>query len=191
MHCRLGTRRRAALIFSVGAALAHFAGADVHAASSKRAEKAPDVAVKPAAQPPAPVAKGSLAEQYCQSAVDAVREARHAAHVKQLGELRKDIDERLAKADARLAEIKEWIQKRDAFANLASNQLVGIYAAMRPEAASEQLGKMDEITAAAIISRLDARAASAILNDMPAEKAARLATILASASNKSLKGGKS
>jgi flagellar motility protein MotE (MotC chaperone) len=62
---------------------------------------------------------------------------------------------------------------------------------MRPEAASEQLSKMDEGTAAAILSRLEPRAASTILNDIQAEKAARLTMILTSASRKNDRGDKS
>lgn len=146
---------------------------------------------KPAGGQPALDNEGTLAEQYCRAAVDAVREARHAVQMKQIESLRKEIDARLAKVDARLAELKEWLQKREAFSNLATSQLVGIYAAMRPEAASEQLTKMDEVTAAAIIGRLEARSASAILNDMPSEKAARLATILSDSTRKAPGDGKS
>lgn len=148
-------------------------------------------ASKQGGQRPAYVVEGTLAEQYCRASADAVREARHAVRLKQIEGLRKELDERLAKVDVKLAELKEWFEKREAFSKRASDQLVGIYAAMRPEAASEQLTKMDEVTAAAVIGRLEARAASAILNDMPPEKAARLATILSEATRKASGDGKS
>ena len=79
---------------------------------------------------------------------------------------------------------------RKNFSDQASAQVVNIFSAMKPEAASEKLVKMDEATSAAILGKLDARIASAILNDMPPEKAARLAAILTGAARKSDGGEK-
>lgn len=158
------------------------------AGSGASAEK---VAGRGVGAPTPSVAEGTLAEQYCRAAREPAREARHAVQVKQLESLQRELDERLAKIDTRVDELKEWLKRRDDFASKASSQLVGIFAAMRPESASQQLIKMDETTAAAIIGQLDSRAASAILNDMPPDKAARLATILSALSQRSDGGGKS
>lgn len=124
---------------------------------------------------------GSLAAQYCAAVRDAVAEARYARQAAELEALAKQIDERLAKLDARSAMLKDWVAKRESFTARATQQLVSIFASMRAEAASEQLVRLDPSTAAAILMRLDSRAASAILNDMPPEKAARLASIIADA----------
>ena len=126
-----------------------------------------------------------LAEQYCQSFVDQAREARAARQAAELKALASEVDARLAKLDAAIAEIKEWVARRAAFSDRAGAQLVGIYAAMRPEAASQQMVRMDELTATAVLSKLDSRQASAILNEMPAEKAARLAAVLSLSARKS------
>lgn len=127
---------------------------------------------------------GSLAEQYCASARDAIAEARFSHQMAELDALAKKIDERLARLDASTAVLKTWVAKRESFMAKATQQLVGIFSAMRAEAASEQLMRLDPATAAALLLRLDSRVASAILNDMPPEKAARLASIIADAANK-------
>ena len=133
----------------------------------------------------------SVADQYCQAVLEPAREARYAHQAAQLKALSKELDDRLAKIDTRIAELKEWVARREDFASRTSDQLVTIYSGMRPEAASEQLTKLDESSAAAILSKLAPRIASQILNDMPSDKAARLAMILMGASRKSDPGGRS
>lgn len=175
--------RLGALALSVSAALA---SSQVHAAGAKPdAKSATAAGAKAEPQKPQGLSeppKGTLAEQYCLAIRDAAAEARQAHQIAELKALGKEIDDRLAKLDARSAELRDWVQQRDAFANRATAQLVAIYAAMRPESASEQLARINELTAAAVLGKLEPRAASAILNDMPPEKAGRLATILAGAS---------
>lgn len=143
---------------------------------------------KAAAAPPPPLAElqrsGALAAQYCESARDAIAEARHAQQAAQLERLAKAADDRLALIEKNGAELKDWIEKRDSFIASATRHLVSIFTSMRPEAASEQLVRLDVSTAASILSQLDARAASAILNDMPPEKAARLAAVIAGSARK-------
>lgn len=133
----------------------------------------------------------SVADQYCHAVLEPAREARYAHQAAQLKVLSKELDDRLAKIETRIAELKEWVARREDFASRTSDQLVTIYSGMRPEAASEQLTKLDESSAAAILSKLAPRVASQILNDMPSDKAARLAMILMGASRKSDPGGRS
>jgi flagellar motility protein MotE (MotC chaperone) len=133
----------------------------------------------------------AAADQYCQAVLDPAREARFAHQAAELKALGKVLDDRLAKIDERIAELKEWVARREDFANRTSDQLVTIYSGMRPEAASEQLAKIEESAAAAILSKLAPRVASQILNDMPSDKAARLAMILMGAMRKSDPGGRS
>lgn len=155
-----------------------------HGAAGPRSEPP---AVKAPVRPSAAAGKPqgtSVAQDYCQAVRDAAREARHAVHLRQLEDLKRQLDAQLARIDVRVAELKDWLTKREEFANRVAQQLVGIYAAMRPESASAQLTKMDETTAAAILSKLEARVASAILNDMAPDVAARLVTILSAASRR-------
>lgn len=130
----------------------------------------------------------SLAEQYCTSIKDVATEARIAAQVKRLNALAQEVDVRLARLEAMTAELKQWVSRRDKFIASSTQQMVSIYAAMRPDAASEQLTRIDEGIAASIVAKLEPKVASTILNDMPAEKAARLATILSGASRKTDEG---
>ena len=133
----------------------------------------------------------SVADQYCQAVLEPAREARYAHQAAELKALGADLDDRLAKIEARIAELKEWVARREDFASRTSDQLVTIYSGMRPESASEQLTKLEESSAAAILSKLAPRIASQILNDMPSDKAARLQMILLGASRKSDPGGRS
>ena len=131
----------------------------------------------------------SVPDQYCRAVLEPAREARYAHQTAELQALSRALDDRMAKIEGRIAELKEWVARREDFANRTSEQLVTIYSGMRPEAASEQLSKIEESTAAAILSKLAPRIASQILNDMPAERAARLAMILMGASRKTDPGG--
>lgn len=133
----------------------------------------------------------SVGDQYCEAVLEPAREARFAHQAAELKALSDQLDGRLAKIEARIVELKEWVARREDFASRTSDQLVTIYSGMRPEAASEQLAKIEESTAAAILSKLAPRVASQILNDMPSDKAARLAMILMGASRKSDPGGRS
>ncbi len=127
----------------------------------------------------------TVADQYCRAVLEPAREARFAHQTAEVEALNRALDDRMAKIETKIAELKEWVARREDFASRMSEQLVSIYSGMRPEAASEQLAKIEESTAAAILSKLAPRVASQILNDMPAERAARLAMILMGASRKS------
>jgi len=131
----------------------------------------------------------TVAEQYCRAVLEPAREARYAFQTAEIEALSRALDERMVKIEARIAELKEWVARREDFANRTSEQLVSIYSGMRPDAASEQLAKIEESTAAAILSKLTPRVASQILNDMPPDRAARLAMILMGASRKNDPGG--
>ena len=80
--------------------------------------------------------------------------------------------------ETKRAEYEDWLERRQRFLERAQQNLVSIYSGMQPEAASEQLAAMDELTAAAIVAKLSPRAASAVLGEMQTEKAARIATIM-------------
>jgi flagellar motility protein MotE (MotC chaperone) len=73
------------------------------------------------------------------------------------------------------------VERRDEFVKRARENLVSIYARMRPDAAAMQLVAMDEETAAAVLLKLEPNTASKILNEMEASQAARLTTIIGGA----------
>ena len=59
---------------------------------------------------------GSLAEQYCKSIRDAAVEARFAYQTAELKAIAKDVEERIEALEARTAELKDWIARREEFA---------------------------------------------------------------------------
>jgi flagellar motility protein MotE (MotC chaperone) len=99
-----------------------------------------------------------------------------------LGELDEQVKQRLADLERAEAAIQEWVAKRDAMINAASDDLVAIYAKMQPETAAVQLSAMDDQMAAAILAKLKPSAAGAILDEMEAERASKLASFLSGAS---------
>ena len=108
-------------------------------------------------------------------------DAKFAWQKKAIGELASELEERIAKLEAKTEEYKQWLARRDEFSKRVTDNIVTIYSRMRAEAAGQQLVAMDEETAAAILLKLDPRVSSAILNDMNAQHAARLTSIISGA----------
>jgi len=122
-----------------------------------------------------------LAKSYCVAISSAAADARIAVQKAKLAEVEKQISQRIATLEAKTAEYKTWVDRRDEFLKRANNSLVKIYTQMEPDAAALQLVEMDEETAASLILKLEPQNASAILNEMVPEKAARLAGTISGA----------
>ena len=121
------------------------------------------------------------ANRFCANVAPSIAEARIAWETRRLTELDAQVKQRLADLEKAEASVKEWIAKRDTILKAASDDLVAIYAKMQPETAAVQIGGMDDQMAAAILSKLKPRAAGAILDEMEAERASRLAAFLSGA----------
>jgi flagellar motility protein MotE (MotC chaperone) len=80
--------------------------------------------------------------------------------------------------EAKRADVEAWLKKREDFMALAEERLVDIYSKMRADAASAQIKELGPVTAAALLMKLQPRISSAILNEMPATDAARLASLM-------------
>ena len=119
--------------------------------------------------------------RYCANVAPLAAEARVAWQEKRLTELEGQIKQRIAELEKKEAETREWVTKREALMNSASEDVVAIYGKMEPEAAAAQLAAMDDATAVSILGKLNARAASAILNEMEADKAGKLTAVLSGA----------
>jgi len=142
----------------------------------------------PAKRSDPPALATTAARQFCVNIADAASEAKFAWQKRALTDLQKELDERIALVDAKTAELKTWVERRDEFSKKARDNLVLIYGRMRPDAAAMQLTAMDEETAAAVLVKLDARIASAILNEMQPAQAARLTATIAGAARTAPKG---
>jgi flagellar motility protein MotE (MotC chaperone) len=145
---------------------------------------------KPAGPQPAGAAQPPEAQLYCSNIATTAADAKLAWQAKRLAELEAQLKQRMTELDAKQAEYKEWLQKREALQKKADDNVVAIYSKMRPEAAAAQLAVMEDATAAAILSKLNARVAGAILNEMDASKAARLTDAMTGAPAAAPRNGK-
>jgi flagellar motility protein MotE (MotC chaperone) len=154
------------------------AGEGKPAASQASAPKLnPELSKKAAAQ----AAEAPPAQQYCLNIADAAADARFASQAKALKEMEQEIDKRIVRLEEKTAEYRKWLARRDEFSQKAQENLVGIFARMRADAAAAQFAAMDEETAAALLNKLDARISSGILAEMEPTQAARLAATIAGA----------
>ncbi|MBX2806653.1 MAG: MotE family protein [Hyphomicrobiales bacterium] len=133
--------------------------------------------------------KEAVAAQYCSNILDAAQEARFAWQMKTLQSLQSQIDERIQKLEERIAVHQRWLDRREEFLTTTTAGLVEVYAKMRPDAAAAQLSEIDEIAAAAILTKLSPRNSSTILNEIDTRKAARLVSIIAGAAEVEAKLG--
>ena len=151
--------------------------AHCEASAATAAPPAPAATTAPAADA-APQPEDN-ASQYCRNIANPAADARYARQVDSLTALEKEIDDRIAKLEAKRAEYEEWVKKREDMMSKADESVVAIYSQMRPAAASQQIAAMDEAAAAAILAKLSPRIASAILNEMDAATAAHLTNVMA------------
>jgi flagellar motility protein MotE (MotC chaperone) len=123
----------------------------------------------------------NVAQQYCFNIADAAKDARYAWQKKTLADIELELNKRIALLDERTAEYQKWLARREDFIRQAEDGVVKIYGGMKPDAAAGRLSLMNEETAAALLTKLGPRSASAILNEMDATKAAKLTMIITGA----------
>jgi flagellar motility protein MotE (MotC chaperone) len=134
-------------------------------------------------KPKGPPATGVDADvtRYCVNLAPTAAEARVAYQTRKLNELEAKIRQQLDALDAKEARAREWVGRREALMKSASEDIVAIYGKMSADAAAAQITNMDDAVAAAVLTKLNPRAASAILGEMEAERAAKLASLMAGA----------
>lgn len=119
--------------------------------------------------------------RYCANMEPTVSEIRLARQMKRLNELAAEIDQRTQQLDRAAAEAREWVSKRQALLQAASEQTVAIFSKMPPEGAAARLALLEDETAVSVLSKLAPRTASAILTEMESARAARLTSLLSAA----------
>lgn len=123
----------------------------------------------------------SAAQQYCFNTADSAADARFAWQAKKIKDMEAELEKRAQQLEAKTAEYKTWLERRDEFARKAHEKLVGFYSGMRPDAAAGQLAELDEEMAAAVVIKLQTKVASQIMGEMDPERAAKIATIISGA----------
>ena len=96
--------------------------------------------------------------RYCANVAPVAAEARIAWESRRLNELDAQLKQRIAELEKTEAETRDWVNKREAMLNAASDDVVAIYSKMDAEAAAAQLGGMDEPVAVAILHKLKTNA---------------------------------
>ena len=132
---------------------------------------------KPAAPQPDKSVE-SVVSRYCANVAPVAAEARIAWETHRLNDLDEQIKQRVAELEKAEADTRDWVSKREALLNSASDDVVSIYGKMDPEAAAAQLAAMDEPIAVSILHKLKVSAASSILDQMEAPRAARLTGLI-------------
>ena len=120
---------------------------------------------------------------YCASIAVAASDARMAWQTTKLTELETRINGRIKDLEAKTADLRGWIEKREELEKKAGDKLAGIYAKMRPETAASQIATLDDDMAAAVLAQLNPRQASAIFNEIVPDRAAKLAALIAGVGN--------
>ncbi|MCB1463477.1 MAG: MotE family protein [Nitratireductor sp.] len=113
--------------------------------------------------------------QYCVNVSDEAREARYALIKAKLDETEAEVDQKLVSLEKKLKAVREYVEIRKEFQAAAEAQVVSIFGTMRPDAAAQQIARLDVRLAAAIIMKLDPKVSSIILAEMRPKAAATLA----------------
>lgn len=121
--------------------------------------------------------------RFCDNIADAARDKRYLLQRDELHKLQSQVDVRIEALKIQRDDYKQWLDKRNDFLEKAEVGLVEIFKKMKPDAAAKQLEIIDQNIAAALIMKLSPRLSSQIFNEMKAETAAVLATIIASTVN--------
>jgi flagellar motility protein MotE (MotC chaperone) len=137
-----------------------------------------------AAQPPSAeesTTGESLVEQYCRVAVDAAVAAKIKEEEMRARSLKAEIERKVDELGKATADLQTWLKRREDFKASATENLVSVYAQMDPEAAAQRLTVVGEPTAAAILMKLPAKNASAVLGEMQPDMAGKMTAYMAGA----------
>ncbi len=140
--------------------------------------------VAPKPKPPA-IEGVKGAANFCAAIAASAASTRLAWQEARIKALQKELLAKTAELDAKEAEVRGWVKKREQLLAKASKSLTAIYAKMKPDAAAAQLQAMDDDTAAALLLKLRPMAASAVMGEMDPARAARLSDLLTGVSPKS------
>jgi flagellar motility protein MotE (MotC chaperone) len=136
------------------------------------------------AKPPASEGMKGV-ENFCGAIAASAAAMRLSWQEERIRTLQAEMVIKIAELEAKEAEVRDWVTKREQLLAKAAESLTAIYAKMKPEAASAQLQAMDDDTAAALLLKLKPSVASAVLGEMDPARAARLSDLLTGAAPKS------
>ena len=118
---------------------------------------------------------------YCANIARPAVEARYAFQKKTLDDLQNKIKLEIKSLEEKQQFILAFEEKQKKQEIIAQKLVVDIFAKMKPDVAAKQLEKVDVQTSVSILSQLNVRVASTILNEMQTDTAASIATAMAEA----------
>lgn len=124
----------------------------------------------------------NTANDYCENFRDVASEARFGWQASRLEELQSKVAKATDRLESERQELQRWVDRRDRFVNRANDQLIAIYQKMKPDVAAGHISELDDETASALLLKLQPRVTSLIFNEMTAERAARLVSLISGAS---------
>ncbi len=151
-------------------------------------EESKPPAPKPSEAKPSAAAETPEIKAYCKNIEDTALDARFLYQKSELQRLEGELKKRTAALEAKIAEDRRWMQMRDDFIKMADKSLLALLKKMKPDAAAEQLARIDEAAAAALLLKLNPRVSSAILDQMNTAKASRLISVMVGSARRPEKG---
>lgn len=155
-----------------------FSGSAFSALAQQPLPPQPEQAQALPQQASAPLGNLDEIRKFCGNIDNQASDARYALQAKQLTELKADVEERMRALEEKRKEYEMWLKRRDEFVSKTQDSLVDIISKMKPDAAAAQMSLIGDEAAAALILKLNPRVSSIILNEMPPEKAAKLARVI-------------
>ncbi|GHB18564.1 hypothetical protein GCM10007094_02910 [Pseudovibrio japonicus] len=119
------------------------------------------------------------ARNYCEAIADQAKDTRIAWQMRALFDVEHQMTSKISELDAKIAELRSWVKRRDDILRRAEGHVVDIYANMRPDAAAQQLTALDDETAVSILLQMKARKAGSVLAELSADRAAYLTDMMA------------
>src|ERR1700761_9409104 len=95
--------------------------------------------------------------RYCGALAPSASEARAAYELRRLADLERQVHDEVEKLEKKEASARAWVTKREDMMKGATEDVVAIYGKMPSDAAAAQLAAMDELIAAAVLSKLNPR----------------------------------
>lgn len=122
------------------------------------------------------------ANDYCENFTDIAAEARFGWQASRLKKLQDDVSKATDKLESERQKLQQWVERRDQFIDRANERLTAIYQKMKPDVAAGHISALDDETASALLLKLQPRVTSLIFNEMTAERASRLVSLISGAS---------
>jgi|GEM_PF-4083173 len=124
-----------------------------------------------------------LAQDYCTAFVKEAENARDSRQKLELEALNEKLDKKLTEINEKTSVLEKWVTQREAILAEATGAVLKIYDSMDPVYAAQELAKLDQVAASAILRKMKPKKSSDVLKEMDPVTAARIVAIISSEAN--------